>query len=165
MSRPSLRWLAVILPLIVLGISAVRSELRLRASETWEFKVRGYDPRDLLRGRYINYRIDFTESAPALSCNDKASDCCLCLSRASDGLTTTQRMSCTAARDQCEGILRTSTVESLTRYYVPESRALEMERQLRAAIANREDARVILAIDRDGGAEVVGMSIGGAPLE
>lgn len=136
---------AVGLPLLALASVVARSELRVRASEEWMFPVSGYDPRDLLRGHYIRYRIDLQEESPTLRCSNDDPACCLCLTRRDDGTTSTRRTTCTDARDACDGRLQTRHLEGLERLYVPESEALAIERRLRAAAP--DEARIVLAID------------------
>ena len=153
--------LGVALPLAVLVFGAARSEYRVRHSEDWEFVVRGYDPRDLLRGHYIQYRIDFGETSGA-GCSADDPDCCLCLTRESG--VAPHRTSCTVARNECDGALQTRVMASLDRYYVPESRARDIERDLQAAGA-RGEARVVLAIDEMGRAHVKELRVDGRKLE
>ena len=59
MNRAALRILAVALP--VAGLAALWGWTHVRAKEgtEWEVPVRGYDPRDLLRGHYITYQYDW----------------------------------------------------------------------------------------------------------
>lgn len=163
--------LAVLLPLLALGFGVVRSEIRLSASTDWELTVRGFDPRDLLRGHYIRYRIDFQEQGGSGSCALDEPTCCYCLNRTTaepgDALTplpTVTRMTCTAARTACDGLLRTRSAAALNRYYVPESRARAIEDQLRAGAADGE-ARIVLAIDGMGRPHVKELRVAGQRLE
>ena len=56
--------LALALPLVVIAIGIVRGELHLAGARRWTFEVGGYDPRDLLQGRYLAYRLELHEEAP-----------------------------------------------------------------------------------------------------
>ena len=161
---------AVALPLLTLVFGTARSEIQLRTSEDWEFIVRGSDPRDLLRGHYINYRIEFGEQGSAVCANDDP-ECCLCLTRADETtfsalapLPRVRRTSCVAARTTCDGVFQTRYISSLNRYYVPELRARGIERQLQAGFGEGE-ARIVLAIDKMGRAQVKELRVGGQRLE
>ena len=58
--RKSLLWAAaLILPLFGLGASWAVTHRAAQLGEEWLIPVRGYDPRDLLRGHYIQYRYDW----------------------------------------------------------------------------------------------------------
>ena len=57
MSR-RLQIVAVVLPIVLLVGMIGRAEWQLANSETWHFAIRGYDPRDLLRGHYMRFRLD-----------------------------------------------------------------------------------------------------------
>ena len=74
------QWLGLALPLLVIAAGVVRGELALATGRAFRFRIEGYDPRDLLRGHYLQFRIAFdfipgTESSAAAS-----EDSCLCLS-------------------------------------------------------------------------------------
>ena len=58
--RKSLLWAAALaLPLIGFGASWFSTHRAAQQGEEWLIPVRGYDPRDLLRGHYIQYRYDW----------------------------------------------------------------------------------------------------------
>jgi hypothetical protein len=59
MSHPALRAAALILPLLGIGAVWARTHLFAQTGTDWEVPVQGYDPRDLLRGHYIQYRYDW----------------------------------------------------------------------------------------------------------
>ena len=50
--------IALALPVLLLGVMIYDAERRQREGETVRVVLRGYDPRDLLRGRYITYQFD-----------------------------------------------------------------------------------------------------------
>lgn len=112
---------ALLLPLVGTAGLIVRGEVALRGSE-WRFPVRGFDPRDLLRGRYLTYRILWGETEKQPPCQY----CCLCLERevGAQGVTRTE---CSEAR-RCDAYVAVDEVEELQRFYVPESHASALER-------------------------------------
>jgi len=153
----------VALPVLGLLFGIVRPELQLARSEEWVLSVRGYDPRDLLRGRYIEYRLDLKEAPSSHSCPDEDPECCLCLTRVSaQAPPQVRRESCAMAR-ACDGLLRTDSLSSLQRFYVPEAHAAEAERRLRDA-ADRDGARLVIAVDPSGAPQVKNLTIDGVPL-
>ena len=73
------RWMlaaALALPLAGLAAGVAWQENGARNASAWHIPVAGYDPRDPLRGRYINFRYVWTVSGPAHLCRD---GCDLCL--------------------------------------------------------------------------------------
>ena len=68
---------ALVLPLVGLLIGIVAQESGQRGASEWRIPVTGYDPRDPLRGRFINFRYAWTVSGPAHRCRD--GDCALCI--------------------------------------------------------------------------------------
>ncbi len=156
--------LALTLPMVSIAVVIGRAEVRRAQAENWTFTARGYDPRDLLRGHYVTFRIDFREDTRRDACLDSDSDCCLCLTGApGSGIPHTQRMSCADAR-RCNGMLQTRLIHRLNRYYVPEDRARELDQRVRRA-GNEDRLRVVVAIDSTGHGEIRKLLIGGQRVE
>lgn len=66
--------LALILPLAGLGTVWVQTDRLSRQGTEWDVPVQGYDPRDVLRGHYVEFRYDW----PQLAHDDLyGSDLCL----------------------------------------------------------------------------------------
>ncbi|MGI5864830.1 MAG: GDYXXLXY domain-containing protein [Myxococcales bacterium] len=142
---------ALLLPVVgTIGL-IVRGELALRGSE-WRFKITGYDPRDLLRGHYLVYRIDWSERPVDSEC----ADCCLCLNRI-DGKQIVTRVECQEARS-CEAWLPVESIDDLQRYYIPE----DAPRQLEAAVmAGRGE--LVLSFSKRGGLVIKDLLVDGKP--
>jgi hypothetical protein len=142
---------AVVLP--VLGVLALtaQAEWKVRHGPEWVIPIEGYDPRDLIFGHYLLYRYDFNwqgqsdcgprprppgtsapQSAPSIQAG-----CCLCLTRGPKGSTdpAVRQTSCTTARSDCEGWLRSEVARPPLRYFVPERQATVLERSLRTRSA------------------------------
>jgi len=170
MSRKFLA-LAVVLPLLVLALGILRSERHLSENRRWVFDVTGYDPRDLLRGHYIQYRLVLDEGDAAARglepCMDSSSDerCCLCLSAdVLMGPTTVVRTTCEAAMAQCEGALKTRYLEELQRYYIPEARAEELTTLFQEA-AGEHRSKLVVAVDRSGKPQIDTLLVDDIPIE
>jgi uncharacterized membrane-anchored protein len=153
---------AVVLPLLVIVGGIVRAEVELAKGTPWVFDVAGYDPRDLLRGRYLQFRLDLHEEEPNDACDSAAGqDCCYCLSRTEpDAPPRAEATQCTIAVRDCDGALKIAEVQKLRRYYVPEARASELEAKLREA-EGRDAARLRLRIDREGNPRIDGLLVDG----
>lgn len=91
-----MRWLrvaALLLPVIVLALLIGWRETELRGAQEWRIPVRGVDPLDLLRGRYVTVQLDWALEGPLESCDTEAG-CSLCLE---------QRAAIVVARVQRQG--------------------------------------------------------------
>lgn len=152
---------ALTLPLLAIALGIAKSEYQFYQPE-WRFLVRGYDPRDLLRGHFLSYTIDFEESSPG-TCNT-SSDCCLCLTRTGKSTRPrVERRTCIEAKS-CDGFIATEHLDDLNRYYIPESKAQQYEELLMDARREKR-AEIVLSIDRQGHPVVKQLEIGGVPIE
>lgn len=89
--KRSLLAAALALPVIGLGVSITAREAALRSATEWRIPVAGYDPRDPIRGRYIQfgYAWRLAGNAPAL-CRTGVR-CALCLEASGGAVTATYR--------------------------------------------------------------------------
>jgi uncharacterized membrane-anchored protein len=162
-----LRWLlvaALLLPLVTIVAGIVSAERHLARSSEWVFEIDGYDPRDLLRGRYVEFRLNLREESATGACIGPATEaCCYCLERR--GTAIPPRVTRTTCSDaaSCDGRLRVDKANKTHRYYVPEQRARQIEMQLIEA-AQTGDAHVVLAIDARGTPQIVELRLGGVPV-
>jgi len=171
--RRSFLAVAVALPLVVLALGIVRSERHLANNRRWIFEIAGYDPRDLLRGHYIQFRLALEETdlpvvgaADGAHCDDDTGDtCCLCLfSDDAGGRAFVERTTCELARTECPGALQTRYLSELQRYYIAEERAQELTDILQDASLEHR-AQLVLAIDAAGKPQIDTLLIDDMPIE
>jgi hypothetical protein len=135
------RWLqiAVVIPMLGLLVLVARAEVLLRSGASFRVAIEGYDPRDLLRGHYLQYRFRFDWQGES-SCGRLASgfpesidpSCCVCLSSEVDSNTLAQARQVPCDRvSTCDGWLAGASVVPPLRYFVPERQALDLEDALR----------------------------------
>ncbi len=164
----SRNWLAIAvgLPVLVLAFGIVRAERHLASATRWSFDVTGYDPRDLLRGHYLQYRLDLHEQEALESCADDFGErCCLCLdAAASNQPPVVRRASCELARQRCDGVLKTRYLSELTRYYIPEERAQELTQVFQDA-AREHQTKLVVAIDESGKPQIDALLVDGRRIE
>ena len=142
------RWLllAVIVPLAGLLVLVGRAELAVRSGPSWQVAIEGYDPRDLLHGRYLQYQFDFNWQGQDTcgsggGTRSPSAGCCLCLSRTHpSGIGPAVHQVDCASVEGCDGWLRSDGVLPPLRFFVPEERAKELERALREREASMEFA-------------------------
>ena len=159
------RWiaLAVALPVVVIVLAIVRAELFLRQATEFSLPIGGYDPRDLLQGRYLQFRLllDAQHTEEREACDAKTQACCWCLTHVDDAATAhAQRSTCSTARELCDGSLPLSAADKQYRFYVPERQAPTLERALIDARA-AEAAFAVFAIDQEGEARVRELRLNG----
>lgn len=153
---------AVVLPLLAIGLGILRAQLFLRHAHDFVFEVGGFDPRDLLRGHYLQFLLRVDPLPEREACDDAAGEsCCLCLMHGEEGAASVaERATCDTARVVCDGSLALRALSEPRRYYVPEEHAADLERRLREAM-QRRTAFAVVAIDADGSARVRELRIDG----
>lgn len=153
---------AVLVPFVLLCLLIIRAEITLSKGQEWQFQVQGYDPRDLLRGHYLRFRVDYNWETSNM-CSD-ANDCCLCLTDTGALVPKVKRVSCEIAKNQCDGYMRSEFENSLNRYYIAENQAARAEQILREAQADNA-AFITLSINRKGEPLIKDMILHGESLE
>lgn len=162
MRSRGLRFLALALPLLVLGLGILRGERAIRTGEPWRFDIGGYDPRDLLRGHYLRFVVE-TQWGDPLDGSVEEADCA-CLERTPGEATPTlHAASCSFARQSCDSFVVRAELDGLDRFYIPEARAQELEARLQDA-ATRDAAQILVRIDRKGTPVLVDLLIDGKPV-
>jgi uncharacterized membrane-anchored protein len=164
--HPKLLVAAVALPLVAIAAGVVRAEHHLSSARKWEFRVAGYDPRDLLMGQYIRLRIELDEGPPRMACEEKWGDsCCLCLTSLGEHTPPrAERATCEFAKTECDGAVREQDLRAIDRYYVPESRADELTMRLRQA-SSQQNAHLVVAVDGHGVPQVEALVVDGERIE
>jgi len=160
--KNKLIFIAIALPLLIIFLSIVRAEYHVRSGEQWMFELQGYDPRDLLRGHYLQFTILYDWDKGKNECRSGI-DCCLCLTKNSNPERTTvvpkvHNESCTTARNQCDGYILSSKQNELNRYYIPEESAKRAELLLTKARA-KQQAYLQVSINKKGEPAIVDLII------
>ena len=135
----------------------VRAEYHIKNSDEWNFKITGYDPRDLLRGHYLRFRIAYNWDKNNNSCT--GSSCCLCLTETEDVTPLVHKTSCEVVKTSCDGYVLSEHQNSLTRFYIPETEASRAEDILREAQTN-DNAFIKTAINANGEPKILDLMIG-----
>jgi len=154
---------AVVLPVLLLGLMIGRAEWQLAHSRTWHFAIRGYDPRDLLRGHYMRFRLELPVAETIESCSVASGECCYCLEPSNEVEPRITLARCETARDVCDAFVDARALQSLDRFYIPEEGRGEMERVLRAA-AVEDRAHLAVAVSRTGEPMIEALLIDGVPI-
>ncbi|MCG2840593.1 GDYXXLXY domain-containing protein [Sandaracinobacter sp. RS1-74] len=144
---------ALALPFLVLGHGIWRHQSNLSSADEWHIPIRGYDPRDPLRGHYIRFAYDWELRGNGRACVD-ALDCNLCLGREdgrviatveTPGMECSARVSPRASDMQISASFPAGTAAFSSRLFVSESSAPILEAQLREG-----PMQVVAALGPDG---------------
>lgn len=115
-------WFALLLPIVAFAGLVVRAELWRASGPVFRVAIAGYDPRDLLQGHYLRYRMQW----PADGACDGAT-CCLCL-RTSGGHTTVE---CGGADQTCDAQLSRQMVDQGREFFIQEDAGPALEQAIR----------------------------------
>jgi len=155
-------FMIVMIPFILLSLLIVRAEYHLSVGKQWDFALTGYDPRDLLRGHYLRFRINYDWQKNKNECK-AGKGCSYCLTEVGQQAPKVQIMDTDIAK-QCDGFMQYDKLKTpLNRFYIPEAQALLAEKLLRQARSNNT-AYLRLAINKNGVPRIVDLLIDGQPL-
>ncbi|MFT3772923.1 MAG: GDYXXLXY domain-containing protein [Minicystis sp.] len=146
---------ALALPIVALLAMVVRAEIVSRGGKPWVIAIRGYDPRDLIRGHYLSYRLDFRKEEPSERCT--AATCCYCLRGPAGSEPLVTRINC-AEKASCDSWFPESQLDHLQEFYVPEDRGYQLEREIRA-----KDAKLSVRVSSGGVVIVQDLLLDGRP--
>lgn len=153
---------AFVLPLVFLiGMSGM-NEYYLRTSKTVMFPVEGYDPRDLIAGYYLRYKVNYGLKCPD-SKNKKDSDLIAYICVQPERKITLFRPpeNCSffiKGRCGSKGKFHSSSVD---RYYIPENKAKTLEKLFMSA----KEKQVVLSVTKKGRALVKDILIDGKSVQ
>ncbi len=146
--------LALSLPIAMLAAMVLHHHWMRAHGQRIELPISGYDPRDLLAGHYLRYRVDYGVDACGATPNLPAASICLEPRRAF--VPSDRPGNCSLyLRGRC----RLGRFEAgIERYYLPQTDAATMERLVR-----QHHAALRLSVTPDGDAAIVALLIDGRP--
>jgi len=146
MSR-ALRLVATIAPVLGLAMLWGLSDLTYRQGTEWEVPIAGYDPRDYLRGHYVEFSYDW----PGIDESSVAPGGMLCLEGQAPAIT---RAIAQSATSTCAHPLREQVVSNfgpdalrVGRLYIGQARAEALQQQLQ----NRDQRGIVTIRQREDG--------------
>lgn len=142
-------WCALLLPIVAFAAMVVRAELLRAAGPVFHIAIAGYDPRDLLQGHYLRYRLQWPADG---TCH--GATCCLCL-RIS-GVHT--KVECGVVNAACDAQLGHQTVEQRREFFIQEDAGPALEQAIQ-----RGQGTMALNITPNGQVQVHELFIDGVP--
>lgn len=140
--------IALALPLLVLLFLIGRGEFISRSGQKWRVRITGYDPRDLVHGQYLRYRLQWVWERSEPDRGNLPDDAIYCLTTPTNGRRPpepTVDVVPRSDRARCRSWFPVETEERLNRFYIPEGKGSAFERAVR-----NETCYVVLAISRTG---------------
>ena len=155
--------MVVMIPFVLLCLLIARAEYHINTGTQWDFKITGYDPRDLLRGHYLRFRIAYDWQESRKDCVEDRG-CAYCLTNNVGEQAPKVQIIDTHFAKQCDGFMQYGELqEPLNRFYIPETQAKLAEDLLRQARIDNT-AYLRLSINKAGIARIVDLLIDGRPL-
>ncbi|MBL1319896.1 MAG: GDYXXLXY domain-containing protein [Methylophaga sp.] len=156
-------FMVVMIPFILLCLLIARAEYHLSVGAQWDFAITGYDPRDLLRGHYLRFRLAYDWQETKNECSGRTS-CSYCLTDIGEQAPKVQIVDTHTAK-QCDGFMQYDDLQTpLNRFYIAETQAKLAEDILRQARIDNT-AYLRLSINKKGEPRIVDLLIDGRPLE
>jgi uncharacterized membrane-anchored protein len=156
--------LAIFLPVFALGLLTIKKVIHYNTGSEIVLDIEGYDPRDLLSGHYLIYRIKYNaENICKGKYSDSSSsssnqDAYMCLVEDKHYFTfgyTPTRCELKYIKGKCKG---TRFVAGVEKFYIPQEHASRLEK-----LVIEKKASVRLSINRSGKALVKDLLIDGKP--
>lgn len=156
MIKPWIAAALLTLPLVGLAGAVALNEVQLRDASAWRIPITGFDPRDPIRGQFVQFQYDWAVEGPAHLCQVEA--CRLCLREIGDKVHA--RVLPAGSADACPAMVD-PIKSSMSLIYSPEfsgralaagSRIFVSERraaELAQALATRKMV-VVARLTRDG---------------
>lgn len=152
---------AAALPLAAIALATMQAQWNQAQGQRWNFPMRAYDPRDILRGKYLNVRLDY-ELDPT-RCD--SGECCACYRDVAfdQSPPMVNLVPCQEAKESCKTWLTQDALSSSYRYFVPEDKSRELEDLVIEAV--REDrASVEFVLDQRRRPQIVSLLVDGHPI-
>lgn len=143
---------ALVFPVLVLLALTFTKTYSLQTGQRIVLPISGYDPRDLLAGHYLTYRVDY--GIPAI-CEDRAGKTgCVCFPDLAFGSAEFVPECEATGLAKCELYIRgvcsrTRFKAGIERFYITESKAEELDRIVRTGVAE-----IRVSVSSDGSALV-----------
>lgn len=156
MKNPQLRLAAaLVFPIIVLAANTWMYQQQRSAGETFKFPIEGFDPRDMLAGHYLFYKVDYGV-ASTHGCPTTDIPAALCLRPERRVYPTDELPNGCEVYLQGECDASSLFTAGLNRFYIPQEYAAPLE----AKIANKQ-GEIEVSIDKRGNAAILDLLIDG----
>lgn len=153
---------SLIFSILFLAGLAIYKAIKTASGKEIAIPITGYDPRDLLSGHYLTYRLDLNNI-----CSDEfytRSPVNVCIRQAGEnGIESSIIIRSGTGYTGCDSILKGKCkngnfTAGIERFYIPEKYSMELER-----IIKKGKARILISVDGKGNPTVKDLLIDGVP--
>jgi uncharacterized membrane-anchored protein len=161
--------LAVTVPFVLLLAFLLQNVHERSAFPSYKIKISGYDPRDLLHGHYLQFRLDWNYSVPPYPKAGSDDNRVLCLTgkKNVDPLVQVVEKQ-NVEHHQCQSFVQGKFVYpnnfdiGISEYYVPEEYAQKLEELLRNG---KSVFRIEFSVDKEGLPHIKNLYVDELPLD
>ena len=118
--------LFALLPLVGILSFLAHTQFQTTTGLKYRMNIRGYDPRDLLKGRYLRYQFDFEDRVKGTNMYNR-----YCFIHRSPIDYEIIRINKGDSTEQCSSVMQATKLKSRQKYFIPEAYAKQLEKKLR----------------------------------
>lgn len=127
-------WISVFFPIVCLLALTLYKKSITTFGQKFVFEIEGYDPRDLLSGHYLTYRVKYKSTDSCSENPNNTNNVCVCLNDSNNKFVNEcdkkELANCKAfLKGRCDNGQFTANIE---RYYIPEGKSYELDQKVRA---------------------------------
>ncbi|MCU0822495.1 MAG: GDYXXLXY domain-containing protein [Spirochaetes bacterium] len=154
---------SLIFPIVFLAGLAVYKAAKISSGKEIVIPITGYDPRDLLSGHYLTFRLDLNNDT---ICGDEKYNLprvYVCLRQTADNGISSNITDDISPEQGCDAVLKGKCeygtfLAGIERYYIPEEHSAELD-----GIIRKGNGKIVISIDRKGKAAIKDLLIDGRP--
>jgi len=146
---------AAALPIVALGLMVARAEITTRTGRPYRISIDGYDPRDMVRGHYLRYRLRFLSSQDLDHCT--AATCCYCLRGPAESEPAVTKVACNETAS-CDASFPEGQLDHMEQFFIPEDRGYALGQAVR-----QHSAQLRVRVSAGGGVVIQDLLLDGRP--
>lgn len=165
MARPNKKLAAALaVPIIFLALLCAYKAIKVMAGKKIIIPITGFDPRDILSGHYLTYRLKLDTGEICQGTDWDSDAVSLCLSLDDEGMVTgSYPLHDDGADSDCGAILKGrcdsgTFVAGIERFYIPEKESSALDHAVRSG-----EGSLVVSVGRNGNAAIKDLLIDGRP--
>ncbi len=159
------KWLiiALIIPLLSLIILTIYKQTKISFGKTIIIPITGYDPRDLLSGHYLIYRLNYNIENHEYNEYEDKETIYLCVKQLEKNSVKSKVVHSLADNQDCDTIIkgyfkRKKFIAGIERFYIPEEHSKILD-----TIIRKGQGKLVIKVDNKGNAAIKDLLINDRP--
>lgn len=160
------KWLVIslVIPILSLFLLTVYKHVKITFGKTIIIPIRGYDPRDLLSGHYLIYRLDYNIENYDYNEHKEKEEYFLCVDQKENNTVKSKIVySLKNNDDDCDVVIKGSFKygrfkAGIERFYIPEEHSLKLD-----SIIRKGKGKLVIKVDNKGNAAIKDLLINEKP--